>query len=190
MITMSREEFKPIKGFEDRYLISNFGRVISLRYRSGPDRKELKKYMHNRGYWQVDLYKNKKNERHRVHQLVAKYFVPNPKKLPHINHKDGDKLNNIAENLEWVTNKQNIQHAHKNGLFDYTKKQGSNNAMSKLSPSDVAKIYLLGDYFSNQELSRMFNISYQTITRIRSKRGWKSLLDKLTTLLEETESHE
>jgi hypothetical protein len=53
-----------------------------------------------------------------LHREVAKAFLPNPYGLPQVNHKDGDKTNNNASNLEWVTNSQNARHAIDNGLWD------------------------------------------------------------------------
>lgn len=53
----------------------------------------------------------------KVHQLVAKAFIPNPNNYPFINHKDGDKSNNCANNLEWCTPSQNVQHAYDTGLI-------------------------------------------------------------------------
>lgn len=63
-----------------------------------------------KGYYSVDLVKNKKRYKFRVHRLVAEAFVPNPDNLPMVNHKDEDKLNNIASNLEWCDNTYNSQY--------------------------------------------------------------------------------
>ena len=54
-----------------------------------------------------------------IHRLVAEGFIPNPDNLPEVNHKDGNTKNNNADNLEWCTRKQNVQHAIKTGLIDF-----------------------------------------------------------------------
>lgn len=92
------------------YVVSNTGRVR----REGSDKDHS--IRDRKGYFAVDLYENGKRTTERVHILVAEAFVPNPDNKPMINHKDGNKHNNNAENLEWVTRKENCSHAWKNGL--------------------------------------------------------------------------
>lgn len=62
------------------------------------------------GYYSVDLMKNGKRYKFRVHRLVAEAFINNPDNLPQVNHKDEDRLNNLASNLEWCDNTYNSQY--------------------------------------------------------------------------------
>lgn len=93
------EIWKEIKGYEGLYQVSNLGRVRSLRYN-----KILKPCVSKTGYEYVLLVdRNSHNKNHRLHRLVAMTFLPNPENLPQVNHKDENKLNNCADNLEWCT---------------------------------------------------------------------------------------
>ena len=101
---MLDEEWKLINGFDD-YLISNRGRVRSLKYN-----KFLKpaKSGKKRNYLQVVLYrKDGSKYRPKVHRLVAEHFIPNPHGFDQVNHKNMDTLDNNVENLEWCDNTYN-----------------------------------------------------------------------------------
>ncbi len=128
------EIWKAIDGFESYYEISNTGKVRSidriitnsLNVKSHIKGKEIKPFIVNGGYLQVRLNKENKASRFYVHVLVAKAFIPNPFNLKEVNHKDYDKSNNNASNLEWITHKNNIidmvEHKRKLGIFKDDKK--------------------------------------------------------------------
>lgn len=110
------------------YLISNLGRVKSKT-------KILKTRINGGGYERTNL------SSHRavlVHRLVAEAFIPNPNNLPFVNHKDGNKLNNRADNLEWCTTSQNHKHAYRTGLRK--NKTGQDNVLSNYSNDLIALI--------------------------------------------------
>ena len=125
-----KEVWKPIKGYEGLYEVSNLGRVKSLPKKriNGTNfyiQKEriLKPQLKTNRYLGVGLIKNKIHKNFLIHRLVAKAFIDNPYNLPQINHIDCNKLNNNADNLEWCTQKQNLEHAFKNGLLTKRRKQ-------------------------------------------------------------------
>lgn len=100
---------------ETNYSVSNIGQI-----RNDNTDRILKPSL-QQGYYHITLTINKKQKNLRVHRLVALAFILNPKNKPYVNHKDGDRKNNKVDNLEWVTPKENIQHAHKTGLVKKTR---------------------------------------------------------------------
>lgn len=117
------EVWKDVKGWEGIYKVSSKGRVKSIErakgeYGSGRAVHEhiMAHALNHKGYKTVHLSREGFNKRVAVHRLVAIAFIPNPDNLPQVNHIDGNKLNNSVDNLEWVTNLDNMRHAVKNGL--------------------------------------------------------------------------
>ena len=109
-----KEEWKDIEGYENYYMISNYGRVKAkekLIKRSNHTMKKKEKILslnnNGTGYMVVHLYDNKKRKSVTVHKLVAAHFLPNVDNLPCINHKDENKENNRVDNLEWCTHSYN-----------------------------------------------------------------------------------
>ena len=121
---MKQEKWFPVKGFEGFYEVSSFENIRSVdrlawngfiwHKKKG---RVIKKLIDAYGYYQVRLCKNGISKNKKVHRLVAEVFVKNLDEVQftHVNHKDCNKLNNAPSNLEWVTFKQNIEHAKCNG---------------------------------------------------------------------------
>lgn len=178
---MNAEIWLPIKGYEGLYEISNRGRVkaLSRRVDSGKCHREWKEHLSAygtdaKGYFRVALSKNGKSETRKVHRLVAEAFLPNPKNLPQVNHKDGNKQNNAVENLEWCDGSENLHHAYLIGL---KKVNGEHNPSAKLSCEDVLfirKNYVPRDSeFGATALGKRFGVHRKTIGRIVSGSHWK-----------------
>ena len=109
-----QEIWKDIPNYEGIYQVSNLGKIRSCR--TNKIRKQIKQ---RSGYMRIILTKNKKQKAFSVHTLVAKCFVENTNNLPYVNHIDGNKENNISDNLEWVTASQNMIHAISKGLIKH-----------------------------------------------------------------------
>ena len=102
-----KEIWKDVTGFEGRYKVSNFGKVLTYLY---GEWKPKAQYKTRSGYMYATLYSKKKKWQGGVHILVAKEFVPGYQPGLEVNHKDLNKLNNRYDNLEWVTHQKNQQH--------------------------------------------------------------------------------
>ena len=159
-----KEIWKDIPGYEGLYQVSNLGRVKSLeRYKDNNSGlvKMPEKIMQGgirNGYVLVYLTKDGKRKTFSAHRLVAQAFIPNPEQKPTINHINGNKQDNRVENLEWNTDKENINHAVKTGLWDH-----KNNKNSIPVAQYDADMNLINIYPSMMEAERQTGIPNRNI---------------------------
>ena len=164
--------FKDIKNYEGYYQISNTGIVKSLSrvvmHLPNMPRKLEEKILQEaytvNGYSIVSLWKEGKGYNKYVHKLVATAFIPNPTKLPEVNHEDGNKTNNIPSNLKWCTRKYNVQHALTTGLISIR----GNSKVAKLSNEDRFEIavYYVTTEMSTYDISYLFNVGHNAIWKV------------------------
>lgn len=173
------EIWKDIEGYEGFYQVSSFGNVRSLdrtvifermgkttsRHWKG---QPLKLKLNDYGYFCVHLRKGQEDKQNHitVHCLVAKAFIANSEGKPTVNHKDGVKTNNHYSNLEWSTEKEQIDHAIANGLVEL---RGST-IYTKEFKQEV-KNYFDNNKISIKKLGKLFGISERTAGRI-SRGEW------------------
>lgn len=163
---MLKEEWKIIDGYS-RYIISNTGEVKNLK--TG---RILKKDS-SRNYYEVVLSKNGKTKKYSIHRLVAEAFIPNPENKPQVNHKDGNKLNNNLDNLEWCTTKENAEHARDILKISYNTENAHEARKIKINVLNENK-EIIQTFNSINECANFYNIKYQTIQYyLKTQTIWK-----------------
>ena len=144
------EIWRPVPSYEGLYEVSNTGKIRSLCARYGYH-NELKQCAGSKGYLLVTLCRKGKQRTVNVHRIVADVFIPNPSNFPCVNHKDQNKKNNKASNLEWCS------YAHNNTYADRARKSGIRRGMP------VRCIETGETFYSAHEASRMMNIKQSGI---------------------------
>lgn len=186
------EEWRNTDILEGSIQVSNMGRVRSVRYfkNRGMRIRMLTQKEEKSGYLTVSVKIEGKIKTFKVHRLVAMAFIVNKENKPQINHKDCNKKNNIVDNLEWCTAKENIVHAAQNGLLSVKhnlsegqKKKmsenfkGENNIKAKLKEEQVIKIIEEIQKGKNlSEIAKEMGYPRQTIQNIARGKRWGYLL--------------
>lgn len=146
----------------EKFEVSNRGNL-----RNALTKKVYKQCVAGIGYPQVCVSLGSRNAKKiiKVHKAVAEIFIPNAHNKPFVNHKDGDKTNSDVSNLEWVTAKENSQHAWETGL-----ETPNINTRRKITDDQVKYIrnnYIEGDKeFGARAFGRMFGVSHSVIVSI------------------------
>lgn len=169
---MAQDKENREKIIYDRYKVTDSGDVISLK-----TCRSVYRYIMKNGYQMVVLMiGGQERKSHLVHRLVAIHFIENPRNLPYVNHIDGDKLNNHYTNLEWCTQKENIQHA----INVLGKGVGYKNGVpvrAKLTAEKVLEIRKLysDKNISYQAIGDLYSISGINISYIIRNKTWKNI---------------
>ena len=185
------ENYKPVYNLEYEYeksvsikLVPEYkkyfwatedGRIISRRS------KCLIKYVLNeRGYHVFCTKFNGRKGTHkslRVHRLVATAFHENHDNKPEVNHKDGIKINNVADNLEWATPKENTNHAHKTGLCEYKYGEDANGALLSNQQAKVIRNFFMNNSneISLKDFSKTLDLSYHVVKDVVAGRSYKNV---------------
>lgn len=164
------EIWKDIEGYEGLYQISSFGSVKS--FHKDKENGKLKWLnTHRKGYYFVSLSIHGKNTYPKIHRLVALTFINNPEDKEQVNHIDGDKLNNNVNNLEWMTNQENRDHAVKHRLIA----RGETMHRSNLTETDIKNIRIRykQEKISQEKLGKIYGVCQQSITNIINYKTWK-----------------
>lgn len=176
-LSFSEEEWRSIlDGF---YEVSNLGRIRRAKIGKMTAATEIGRVVgtwlstpnksSKGGYCLCHLSCDNKVKNYTVHKLVAEAFLgPRPAGME-VNHKDGVKTNNRSDNLEYVTKKNNAEHAIKTGLY----KIGERHWKAKITESQVLKIRSLN--LTTSAIARMFNLTQDHVRMIRRRRIWKMI---------------
>jgi hypothetical protein len=181
---MKRKEYwKDVVGFEGLYKISNYGKVKALEKQRISGRGGLYTYPQrilkpsttNRGYLLVTLQYYSTPYYKLVHRLVAEAFIPNPKKLPEVNHLKGKKKDNRSWMLEWTTRSQNAKHAVRTGLMCGAK--GELSGTAKLTDKKVKRIRYLYKHspLTQKEIAKLFDVSIQHVSDLINNKRWNHI---------------
>lgn len=155
-------EYKPINGYDKEYKININGEVLSLLRNI-----VLKPFKRRHGYKAVKL----KGKTFSVHRLVAEAFIPNPDSKPCVNHKNGIKTDNSIENLEWVTQRENMKHSF---IIGKQCNKGESHPRAKITLKQSVEIKELikeGGMFQT-EIAKKYNISPHLVSKIKKGKLW------------------
>lgn len=156
------ETWKPIKGFEGFYEVSDLGNVRSLNYHNCGIVKNLTPTIDKYGYLRVCLSKDDSQFNRCVHRLVALAFLDNPDGLPQINHINEDKTDNRLCNLEWCTCKYNNNHGTRNKRVSENKRNTNCKRVLQLDLNGN----LIREWDSLHEINRQLGFDTAHISKV------------------------
>lgn len=172
----SSETWIPVQGFKGFYEVSNLGRIRYTASAVSPWHPQIsvgaikRTRITKNGYVTIAMAGESPIS---VHRIVAKAFIPNPLGLPTVNHINGIKSDNRAENLEWASASDQMQHAYRLKLL--ISPRGTRHHASVLTDDQVLEIRKRYKFEKGKKLSEEFGVTHQTISKIGLSQRWKWL---------------
>lgn len=168
---MKEEIWKPVNGFELRFKISNHGRLLSIGGKFGD--RIINGVVNSRGYRRTILRYNGKNKQVHFHRLVAEHFLGEVHRGMDIqvNHIDGVKTNNHVSNLEWITAKQNTNHAIKLGLNRVHGFENGNSILTEIAVLEMRELFKDGKH-SMAAIGKIYGVNCSTAQHAINKISW------------------
>lgn len=180
------EVWKDIEELKNAYQVSNFGRV-RRKSRKVPtnvpgqrnglrnlSERITKSQDNGHGYQQIYVKIDGIRIMVYLHRIVAIYFLPNPENKPEVNHKDGNKENNRADNLEWATRKENVKHAVDNNLLSKGEKVW-NCKLTEQKILAIRRLHRMNPNFNRAAINRKLGLGNSTVSKIIKKTRWKHI---------------
>lgn len=172
----NEEVWKPVaeEGFEEFYEVSNFGRIRSVdrvvESKRGPlnyKGRIISTSLNDDGYPSFNFCYAGKKKNVKVHQVVAKVFIPNPNNHPEVNHKDEVKTNNHVDNLEWCTREYNMRYG--TGL------ERMKNHPNQKKRYTESKVPIIGVKINDESIMRFESISEAGRNGFKRRNLWSAL---------------
>jgi hypothetical protein len=172
---MRAERWLPVVGYEDLYEVSDLGSIRRSRGgRGSVAGRVLTAKKATNGYRHVDLSRDDQKSRFGIHRLVAMAFIGAPPSLAHqVNHKNADKSDNRAVNLEWATRLENVAHALSLGIKGGRPLPGELCGTAKLTWGQVAEIRALRGVMGARGIAAHYGVSRTAVQRIHQERNWR-----------------
>ena len=170
----NKELWKPIEQFQ--YLeVSSKGRIKRLAHKNRAERIQSDFAKDRDGYCRCTVFRTDGTYTSMpVHRLVAMAFIPNPENKQCVNHIDGNRQNNSVENLEWVTPRENVIHSYKYGARKICKNVPRNTILTDFQINEIDN---LRNYYTVNQIAKLFNIEYQSLKNIIHKKKQYERLD-------------
>jgi hypothetical protein len=163
-VYFGEEKYKRIyiNGEKSKYKVSNWGKVINTK-----TNKFITPHFDGK-YYTARLTHNKKTKGYKIHRLVAEYFIPNPENKSQVNHINGRKWDNCVDNLEWVTESENMIHSVIHNLKPKTV------VLSIVQVRRICELIAEGKYTST-EIAKKVGCSKYNVKNIKNKVNWKHI---------------
>ena len=171
---MDKEIWRWVVGYEGLYMVSNMGNVMGVP-KSTQAGHLIRARTGHRGYMHVCLCKDNKKKTFSVHRLVATAFIPNVDRKPEVNHKNGNRVDNRVENLEWVTRSENERHAYdKLGKQPQRYWAGKPRLFARKLTSEQVKA-IRQDQRPSRQIGLEYGVSKTTILNIKKGKQYKEV---------------